>query len=690
MATRLQLISELSKETYKNLPDFENWTAFLSTAAWQYKYPFADQLLIHAQRPNAKACASIELWNNKLHRWVNKGAKGIALLRERENKYYLDYVFDIADTNSFYGNEVKLWQYDDKYSDAIIETLTNTFGELEDTSSVVYAVMSAAHNAVEDNKSDYLAELKYAKENSFLEDLDEYNIDVEFQKTAENSISYLILERLGYNPLDFFDREDFPHIMDFNSPSALSLLGNAVSSISEQALREIAETIRAEVKKERQQQRFFAKSQNAEYNIDTEKTINANNSDEERTVDYGRNDDNLQAGGRISDTQSRSADGGQTDRQIRNDAENISNEAPQQPIHSDEVTGNADGTPLGDRHGSETASRADSGKDGTGGEHHGGTESERPVEVDRTNEQPFTFSGRNRDYGGSEQLSLFPLISEQQDIIREAERRTFGSAFSVSQQIIDEMLSSGGNGTDSVLEICVEFSKNKPLADKVEFLKDEYKTGGKGFVFQGVNISFWWDEDGIRVSQGKSAKTSDELITWEQAAKRIDELLELGRYAPKETLDRMEDFELTRAATAFWYMHKDVNYDDFPELKTLFEESWFKGGYDESISRIKNLLKAKNGYESLNISLSLLNEAYKKDSNVMRFRLYAPTRAVPLFDDLQIPRKEYTTEIDKTFPERFITNDEIDQILKGGSNTQDGKYRIYRFFYRTQRPKRKT
>ena len=680
MATRLQLISELSKETYKQLPNYKNWTSFLRTAAWQYKYSFADQLLIHAQRPNAKACASLELWNNKLHRWVNKGAKGIALLREKENRYYLDYVFDIADTNSFYGNEVKLWEYKPKYENAVKETLENTFGEPWTDTTIIDAVMSAATNAVLDNKADYLAELKYAKENSFLENLDELNLDKRFQEVAENSIGYLMLQRLGFDADDYYVFEDFMGIVDFNTPEAMTLLGNAVSSISEQALREIAETIRAEVKKERQQPRFFAKSQNAEYNINAEKTINTNNSDEERTDNNDRKDDNLQTGGRISDTRPQSAADGQTDRQIRNDEENISQTAPQEPIHSDDVTGNADGTSVGDRRGSETASRADSIEDDTGGEHYGGTESERPVEVDRTDEQPFTFSGGNRDFGGGEQLSLFPLISEQQDIIREAERRTFGSAFSISQQIIDEMLASGGNDKDSVLKICIEFSKNKPLADKVEFLKNEYKTGGKGFIFEGVNISFWWDEDGIRVSQGKSAQTSNELITWEQAAKRTDELLELGRYAPHETLDRMEDFELNHAAVSYWYMERDIDYDKYPSLKKLFDDEWFKGGFPDSTARIKEMLKTENGFESLYTSLAFLNEAYQKDNEVMRFRQFLPTKVVQLFDDLQIPRKNFTTEIDAAFPERFITNDEIDQILKGGSNVQDGKFRIYRFF----------
>lgn len=141
MATRLQLISELSSSTYKKLSDYENWTAFLHSAAWQYKYPFPDQLIIYAQRPDARACASLDVWNNKLHRWINRGAKGIALPHRKDGRTYIDYVFDISDTNSFYGNEVSLWEFREIYKEAVIETLENTFGELSDKETVEEAVM---------------------------------------------------------------------------------------------------------------------------------------------------------------------------------------------------------------------------------------------------------------------------------------------------------------------------------------------------------------------------------------------------------------------------------------------------------------------------------------------------------------------------------------------------------------------
>ena len=189
MASKLQYIYELSENVSRNLSGYESWTAFLKSAAWQYKYPFHDQLLIYAQRPDATACASIDVWNKRLHSWINRGSKGIALLREGDRGQYLDYVFDISDTHSN-NAPVRLWQYNSRFDSAIIETLENSFGELKPKSSITDAVISAAQNAVEDSKADYLSELKYAKENSFLDGLDELNIDVEFQQTAENSVAF--------------------------------------------------------------------------------------------------------------------------------------------------------------------------------------------------------------------------------------------------------------------------------------------------------------------------------------------------------------------------------------------------------------------------------------------------------------------------------------------------------------------
>ena len=259
MAAKTQQIFELLQDTTISLSDYKHWTDFLKTAAWQYKYPFEDQVLIHAQHPDATACAKIKVWNNSMHRWINRGAKGIALLREDGNRYGLKYVFDVSDTNDGYrqegrtpqaafgeaksiedyNREVRWWKYDERYDDAIIETLGNTFGDLKVDVTVSDAILCAAHNAVADNKADYLHELKFVKSASLLRGLDDVNLDLRFRKTAEVSIVYMVMQRMGLNPSDMFDEYEFQYIQDFNTPETMNILGNAVSSISENALRSI-------------------------------------------------------------------------------------------------------------------------------------------------------------------------------------------------------------------------------------------------------------------------------------------------------------------------------------------------------------------------------------------------------------------------------------------------------------------
>ena len=459
MASKLQNISALSNEIGKSLADFENWTAFLKSAAWQYKYPFQDQILIYAQRPDATACASIDVWNKKLKAWINRGSKGIALLREGDRGKYLDYVFDISDTHTS-GSPIRLWQYNNRFDNAIIETLENSFGELKSKSSITDAVISAAQNAVEDSKADYLSELKYAKENSFLDGLDELNIDVEFQQTAEVSIAYVVLQRLGINADSIFEREDFPHIMNFNTPEALSVLGNAVSSISEETLRGISETIRAEVREEIQNRKNFAENRDTVYNEVRENGIDTKIN--ERTDNYDR--DNLHTSERIPDSELDNGTDGSTDRQIRTDEAEIPQKSQTEPIHEFDDNGQNNGASVGSTEDSDRENTDDSEKVGTDRGRERGTESERPDDVDRTDEQPTPFSRRNRTAGGSLQLSLFDLIpteEQQRETVQRAAHEIFGAAFSMPRQIIDEVLCDGTNDKESIIEICIEFSRGK-------------------------------------------------------------------------------------------------------------------------------------------------------------------------------------------------------------------------------------
>ena len=671
MASKLQNISALSNEIGKSLAEYENWTAFLKSAAWQYKYPFQDQILIYAQRPDATACASIDVWNKKLKAWINRGSKGIALLREGDRGKYLDYVFDISDTHSNNG-PIRLWQYSSRFDNAIIETLENSFGGLKKKSSITDAILSAAENAVEDSKSDYLSELKYAKENSFLDGLDELNIDVEFQQTAEVSIAYIVLQRLGINADNVFEREDFPHIMNFNTAETLSVLGNAVSSISEETLRNISETIRAEVREEINARKNFAKKENAVYNEIKEKDAPTINN--ERTDNYDR--DNIHGSERIPDSELDNGTSGSTDRQIRTDEAEISQTEPTEPIHELDDNRQDNGASAGSTDISDRADTEDSPEIGTDRGRERGTESERPDDVGRTDEQPTPFSGRSRTAGGSLQLSLFDLIpteEQQRETVQRAAHEIFGAAFSMPRQIIDEVLCDGSLNPQSRLDICIEFSKNKSLADKSEFLKSLYGTSGKGFVVDGRNVSAWWSEQGIRISYGNTANINTaQLISWEDAAKRIDELLDLGRYAPSSVLLQMRSYELKKAADAFLYMEKDLDYDEFPDLKDMFNEEWFKGGFPDSTKRIAEMLNNPEQLSELTEITAALAER-NKNEDIMRFRMYRPERVYKQLSDLQLERKTYTSQrLTDTAADRFITEDFIDKYF-----IDEGIYRKY-------------
>ena len=672
MASKLQNICALSNEVGKSLSDYEKWTAFLKSAAWQYKYSFQDQLFIYAQRPDATACASIDIWNKRLKSWINRGAKGIALLREGDRGQYLDYVFDISDTHSLDNTRVRLWQYNSRFDEAIIETLENSFGELKSKSSITDAVISAAQNAVEDSKADYLSELKYAKENSFLDGLDELNIDVEFQRTAETSIAYMVLQRLGINADEVFEREDFPHIMNFNTIPALSVLGNAVSSISEETLRNISETIRAEVREEINFRKNFAEKENAVYNEVKEKDAPTINN--ERTDSYDR--DNIHGSERIPDSELDNGTSGSTDRQIRTDEAEISQTEPTEPIHELDDNRQDNGASAGSTDISDRADTEDSPEIGTDRGRERGTESERPDDVGRTDEQPTPFSGRSRTVGGSLQLSLFDLIpteEQQRETVQRAAHEIFGAAFSMPGQIIDEVLCDGSLNPQSRLDICIEFSKNKSLADKSEFLKSLYGTSGKGFVVDGRNVSAWWSEQGIRISYGNTANINTaQLISWEDAAKRIDELLDLGRYAPSSVLLQMRSYELKKAADAFWYMEKDLDYDEFPDLKDMFNEEWFKGGFPDSTKRITEMLNNPEQLSELTEITAALVER-NKNEDIMRFRMYRPERVYKQLSDLQLERKTYTSQrLTDTAADRFITEDFIDKYF-----IDEGIYRKY-------------
>lgn len=674
MAAKMQRIFELMQETQKSLSEPDNWTAFLRTAAWQYKYPFEDQVLIYAQRPDAMACAGMEVWNKRMHRWINKGSKGIALLRETGGHYGLEYVFDVADTRDRYNRELRLWQYDEKYDIPIKETLTNTFGDINADSSMYEAIHDAVHNSVEDNKADYLHELGFVKNNSLLHGLDSVNLDYRFRQTAEASIRYIVMCRMGLNADDVMEREDLEFIRDFNTPETISILGNAVSSISEHALRNISETIRAEQRREK-----FDERRNTIYNRDNNniQTVNA-----ERNENHGR--DSIQDSGRLSDTGADGSAGGIQDREIRDAETDISQGAPQEPVLDNADERDASEPLGGDGQSSDRAGAEDSITDGTGRGSDGGAESAGSVEVDGTDEQSSPFGGGNGTRRTGVQLSLFdvplPSEEEQRNMIERAEQSR-RSAFFMPQQIIDEVLTTGSNNRDSIINICSQYSKNKSSEENVEFLKDEYKQGGKGFIFDGSKVSVWWNSEGMRIAYGDRADDRGQLIAWEDVDRRIGELLELGRFAPQETLDSINEYERKKAADAVWYMYRDLDTEQFPELKELFEDEWFKGGYPDSTARISELLKQPEYVIELVSIAGNLTQRYYDEPDIMRWRMFSPDRVLPMLSDLELARKTFTADrYQQPSAQQFITEDEIDRLFMRGSGFDRGKIRIYLYF----------
>ena len=518
MATKLQLITELSERTARSLTrSHANWTSFLKTAAWSYKYPFQDQLLIYAQRPDATACAPIEVWNGKLGRWVNKGAKGIALIDDSGSRLRLRHVFDVSDTTSRNSRPVPLWEMRDKYTEAVTESLENTFGELAEKSSLPHTLLSAAANAVDDNFTDYLSELLSFRESSLLEELDDLNVEVFFKDALKSSVAYMLLNRCGYNADEYLTLEDFQSALNFNTLDTVSRLGAATSDIAEMLLREIETTVKDIQKTERKQSRTFAKSQGAAHN----KSVKQSN---ERSGEHGTD---LHAAGRLSDTRPGPAGRTNAHRQIWDVAQNIPEKPPERNVRQPDAVRGPEQPPGGDRPDGAGARRTDHGA-APGKEPRAG-QSDRSAGLDGTPEQPQA-PGRGSGGGAYLQLTLLPTEEQQTAAIEQAEDEK-SSAFSIPQEDIDAILQQGSGVQDGKYRIYLQFQQNAFAKENADFLKKEYGIGGRAPVLIGADIDEWHDGKGIALTREK--RTGPEakiLLPWMKVQKRIGELIAADRY----------------------------------------------------------------------------------------------------------------------------------------------------------------
>ena len=538
MARRYEQITELYRQSIREITSRpENWTSFLRSACRNYRLPFDELVLIYAQRPDATAVLPIEGkngWNKRFGRWVNRGATGIAVFdREYVHGTRLKYYFDISDTHeSRFARPIPLWEVQSGQEADVIESLENRFGELESKENLAAALLSTAKNAVEDNMPDYLSDLLISREGSFLEELDDLNVEVAYRNALQASVGYIFLTRCGLNADEYLGREDFAPLLNFNTPETVNAIGVATRDIAEIGLAEISRTVRNLQRAGKNTNRTFAETAKARYAENTERT-----NQPERSAEHGTD---IYQSGRLPSAESGSTGtAAGTLGQIRLAPTFVSEGTPQDSVHESSHLRQADRAPDGDRGSGAEPHGADRERDGGAGWRDGGTESPRPDGMGAQDERDPRLGGGNNLPGTHLQLTLLPTPEEQQNTIEAeaaAQAAEKASAFSISQEDIDAVLQDGSGIEDGKYRIYEQFQKSLSQSENAAFLKEEYGIGGAYPKIAASRIDEWHDGKGIRISRGSiSSPTASITLSWNKAAKRIAELIQLDRYlSPKE------------------------------------------------------------------------------------------------------------------------------------------------------------
>ena len=689
-----------------------DWMDYMDTASRLYRYSFSDQLLIHAQRPDATACASLELWNEKMLRWVNRGARGIALFDETWQNTKLRYVFDISDTHMVAGGRSPyLWKMQEHQREEILTHLAEVYAlEEKDAATLQDALMAVAREMVNDNLEEYLDGLEYAVEGTYLEDLDEVTIRSDFRQLATDSVYYLLSRRCGLDPMELLEEEDFMHITDYNRLSVLTFLGNAASQLSESILIDIGKTVhkisleeaRKEVEKsnERNYNNFTTlmreiKNQDAE----TKKEENIEN---EGGNDYGTD---ISSQGRLPVSESDRRRGRSDDREIWDAAEDISERTQEQPL-SEPVPDREAEQPSGTDRESSTGENGQPDGEITG-EESGTGQGSRSDGMDSTHERTDGNSGREhldgigiqlvedtREDGLSKAeeeiasaLSLpeYPTANEQRRQIEERAAALYAGEIPIPEQVVDEILRTGGNRKASQLRIIYNFMSEQTPEEYTEFVKREYRKGGKGFQIDGNEYSVWFDETGMQIAVGHTVTDhilDKAFLSWEDVSGRIHQLLDQGEYAPQSVLDAARSNAVKEHAQALAYMKGDMaegvaeivfDEEDLPHLRSI---------YPEITDYLEEKLEDPQWLSELNERLDALAEAYEENHSIMRFHHYNPiniSKQFQKFADEVIPYQARDGFAWKEHP-MFITQDEIDAYLAGGGAYSQGRLRTYSFY----------
>ena len=628
---------------------WQEWAGFLTTAARLYKYPFHEQLLIYAQRPDATACAEYDLWNEKMGRYVRRGSKGIALVDDSGDKPRLRYVFDITDTGTREHSRTPwLWKLEEQHIGPVSAMLERTYDVSGD--DLAGQLTEVAGKLAEEYWTEHRQDFLYIVDDSFLEEYDEFNIEVQFKAAATVSISYALMSRCGLEPERYFTHEDFMAIFDFNTPATIGALGTAVSQINQQVLRQIGVTIR-----------------NAEREAIKERRPQHEESHE------------LHPERRLSDSRPEAEPAaGEAPGQVRQDTESIPQGTPSHPLQPDVAEREAVPAPSGDRRDRPEQTGADDAQAGERRGRDGAAESQRSDALGGPDEHLQGTGGGNPDGGAYSQLSFFLSENEQIRIIDEAENVKTSSAFSFAQADIDHVLRLGGNTDRQRERVVAAFEKQKTTAEIAEILKTLYH-GGNGIG----SVTAWYAEDGIHLSHGKTARydKSAQVISWESAAERIGQLLQDGNFATNVELTEAAGYERSLLAEKLWHLYHDFSDKarDSGYLSCL--SGIQRTGFPEETAWLAEQLNRPEFRQTLAEEYAAFWTAYQQDRELLRFHYHKPREIWENLKDLSLPRTTFTAQLTEVpAAKQFITEDEIDAAMTNGSSFAGGKGRIFVFF----------
>ena len=661
MPTKAEFYRQMAEQVSTRLVgSWKEWTAFLTTAARLYKYPFHEQMMIYAQRPDATACAEYDLWNEKMGRYVRRGSKGIALVDDSGDRPRLRYVFDISDTGTREHSRTPwLWQLEEQHIGPVSAMLERSYGVVGD--DLAQQLTDVAGKLASEYWDEHQQDFRYIVDGSFLEEYDDLNIEVQFKSAATVSIAYALMSRCGLDTEQYFQHEDFMPIFDFNTPATVGALGAAVSQMNQQVLRQIGVTIQ---NYEREQLAERSNHHEEQPDLHAERGLPDSRPEPERTA-------------------------GEAPGQVRAAAESVSEGTPAPDLQPAAADREAVPAPHRDRRDGEQPSGADDAPAGGVGGRDGGAESPRSDALGGPDEHLQGPGRGDSDGGAYQQLTLNLFLSEAEQIQRidEAENVQTSSAFSFAQTDIDHVLRLGGNTDRQRERIVAAFEKQKSTAEIAAYLQNLY-TGGNGIG----SITVWYAEDGIHLSHGKSARydKSAQVISWESAAERIGQLLQTGRFATNVELSEAEGYERSLLAEKFWNLYHDFS-DEARESGYLPSLANNPGrGFPEESAWLTEQLKSPEFRQTLAEEYAAFWTAYQQDRDLLRFHYHKPKEIWGNLKDLSLPRTAFTSQMTEVpAVKQFITEDEIEAAMTRGSGVSGGKGRIFAYFQNSHTDKEK-